>query len=320
LHTGVRAAACIPGIYGKLPTDGGLSPTPRQIVEHHRLNRQLGFARTYVYVINTTWRLPSPAPPDLKLLYTPWLEGLRTSSRGQVWHYNDCVHRAAADGIDWVLLTDVDELLSVPVGDLLAAQAKDVDVVSIGLRQVADRTPAGIAAARPSCNSVPLFDGWLRKHQWRIFDWLGISESVCLGASGRRKNLVRTSTVWACTVHWCLKCIHGPCRVNNTPIEHVSLFETRAEWFPTHSSGARSRLRYYTRNGGQDSPNCTREAFAVPRHSAWNIAAGVGVRSDANFFVTVTAHGLVRLVAVPTVLLSIVCLPLACVLKLSSAF
>lgn len=323
----VRAALCIPAIYGKLPVDGGKSPTPEGILQHHRLNRQLGFAHTYVYVANSSWRLPPPVPPGITLLYTPWVNGMHVATRGQVWQNNDCLHRAAADGFAWALLADADELLSVPVHEVLSAQSEAVDIVSIGLQQVHNRTLAGLAAAQPSCNSVPLFDGWLRQNKWSIFDWLGISENVCLGASGRRKNLVRTRTVWACHIHWCLKCVHGPCVVNNTHTNDVSLLEHREEWFPTRSWNARDKLDYDFWRGSDSSkgrlvraaPHCVRETWMVPRRAAWRLPSSVGVESDLAFFVTITTNSLMRALAVPTILLARFLLPVALAASLLSA-
>ena len=317
-----RAAVCVPAIYGKLPADGGKSPTPDDILQHHRRNQNLGFAHTYVYVANSSWRLPPPAPPGLTLLYTPWVDGMRVATRGQVWQNNDCLHRAAADGFDWVLLADADELLSVPVDEVLSAQDESVDVVSIGLQQVHNRTAAGVAAAQPSCNSVPLFDLWLRRHKWGLFDWLGISEQVCLGGNGRRKNLVRTKRAWACHNHWCLKCVRGPCVVNNTRLDDVSLYEHRKEWFPTHSWEARHQINYAFWRGvdmsrpsqartGQAPPRCPREAWTPPRPAAWKLTNGVGEPSDLSFFLTLMFNSLVNLLAVPATLFAAFFLPAA---------
>ena len=218
-------AMCIPGVYGA-------HITQEDVLRHHRYHRQLGVSHTFLYVANMSWRLPSSVR-HVSVLYTPWVHDHRLHSRGQLWHINDCIHRAGRVGFAWTLNIDLDEwLYLLPRGRLhqsaprdpidppsatlhgfLRRQPASVDVITLGSRTVSNWSTATLAGTRPKCTR------WSSMLPHTVFggirDALGVSAAVCVGPQGHRKHLTRTNRIWACHVHVCEHCQRGPCVVSN---------------------------------------------------------------------------------------------------------
>ena len=173
---------------------------------------------------------------NVTVLHLPWLESITMDKCGrrsqctnaQNWQVNDCIHRAASQGIGYVLSIDFDEfvmLSSVPHMMALVSSAKEV--VTLQSRQ---QNPGTWANGTLVCHEVP----------WISAKWL------CTRQYGRRKHIVRTTSVWIANIHWvdrckpkaheCTvgRCRPRPCRVLN--------LDARNDWM-LHNYRGRDRVK-----------------------------------------------------------------------------
>jgi len=65
-----------------------------------------------VYNVEPGWQLRT-RPPHTTQINLPWVPTHQTSSRGQSWQVQDCIHRSAERGWEWALNIDIDEYLIV---------------------------------------------------------------------------------------------------------------------------------------------------------------------------------------------------------------
>lgn len=190
-------ALCIPPVY-TLQFD-----TVRAHIQHHR---QAGVnAGTFLYVaeesIYRSWRFD--AALQVQMLFLPWLAAFFLHQRGQNWQINDCIHRAASQGIDWTLNIDIDEWLCLGLFGSLAELIRRVagastDVLTFGSR-ASVRFDAKMAASEP-IYCLPCKRGVC------IVDGRVTPRDLCTRHHGRRKHLLRTRSVWVANIHYVDHC------------------------------------------------------------------------------------------------------------------
>ena len=153
----------------------------------HYRGLELGVLRFFVYACDEqSAGLPALAGADTTVVLSPWCMTAPLLARGQNFQLNDCVHRAAAAGIEWVLFCDVDELLVARPGYRLRALLanRKFDVYSFGALRVWRWPNGSIVTYRTDCsrpNSMP--------------------RDLCIAKDGHRKMLVRARRVWAANIH-----------------------------------------------------------------------------------------------------------------------
>jgi hypothetical protein len=175
-------AYCIPPIYnmdlGRLSAD----------ITYHK---NMGIEHAYIYDAECQRSIHIPESTHLCM---NWTRTVRIHQRGQNWHINDCIHRAADDGWEWVLTKDVDEHLTfarpMSINDLVATNA---DVYTFG--RVYENGQTACTDKRYAGTSD-------RTH-------------LCLRWGGYRKYIVRTNAVWYANIHSVDSCISRKCNVKN---------------------------------------------------------------------------------------------------------
>jgi len=235
---------CIPPLYGNF------SAVLDQASQHISYHQQLGVDHTFLYAAPADkdaaaldrWRVPK----GVTLLQLPWLDAFPVWQRGQNFQINDCVHRAAARGFEWVLSLDIDEWLVLPprtrsLHELVRA-AGSVDVFSFGSRRAAT---VQAAADAPSCpplalhmeqhnrtlaymQKMGLCNGTCADAHVHIPSFTCCSMHMCVGALGHRKHLLRAASAFAANIHFVHHCKAGPCRIvdldaGDTYLAHVPM-------------------------------------------------------------------------------------------------
>lgn len=248
-------AVCVPVVYGDfLNTVRGLRWTAR-FLDHYRA---LAVSRFVVYtatdvpglflgddvaLVHVAWLAECAAPSDRKRhgARCDFAANRSIMYWGQNFVLNDCLQRAAAEGFDWTLNVDLDELLTFapPVRDVVAflEERPSADVVSLG-SAVEAPVPCAAQSREAPCVSRPPAQPTCAKCA---------DCALCLRNHGRRKHLSRTRRVAKANVHFvqasaCLG--ETPCAIDDTPthtawLRHFSrpsrrtlLFEGRADWCP----------------------------------------------------------------------------------------
>ena len=204
-------ALCIPPLYGKL--------REARILKHLSFySRQYRFRHTYVY---TTVALHLGQRAETTVLSMPWAMALQLHSRAQNFMENDCVHRAAAHGLEWALSADIDEFLVFNPG-------------ATGLQGLLQRADSGElgrikgVGGGKVVNVLTFGSVWVRYFYLddRARNWDGTIHcsdnyrgplngkddaraKVCAGHAGRRKHLVRTQQMWTVNIHHARNCRTG---------------------------------------------------------------------------------------------------------------
>ena len=204
-------AACLPPIYGSI----GLSNITNFIEDH----KKIGVQHFFIYFANCS----NPLQYDLRnfrtetsLLCMPWVyDEVNIHQRGQIWHMNDCVHRAATVGWKWILLNDLDERLQAST-DFLDSFAK-YDVITFGSKVN---------------NKTTCVDSRFKRNT-----------DMCLRWGGWRKLIVRATNILSVHIHFGVNCLnhtnYSPktCIVCNVPankfwMNHQTHDDFNRRWYP----------------------------------------------------------------------------------------
>ena len=99
-------ALCIPPVYNNI--------SAARVMMHIDHHMRLGVGHVFLYVAEQGWSLPTE-PVYVTQINMVWLHRYPiVTQRGQGWQMNDCIHRAAHRGWEWVLSIDIDEFVFLP--------------------------------------------------------------------------------------------------------------------------------------------------------------------------------------------------------------
>ena len=170
-------AACVPPIYGSI----GLS----NIVEYIDHHRKIGIRHFFIYFTNCSnylqYELQSVLlNTNMSLLCMPWVNYEKNiHQRGQLWHMNDCVHRARSIGWKWVLFNDIDERLHI--SSTFLNKFSKYDVITFGSK-LNNKTTCIDARYKRNINMCLRWGGWrkLVVHTMNILNVYVHFEGNCL--------------------------------------------------------------------------------------------------------------------------------------------
>lgn len=180
-------AACVPPLYAR-----DLDAHFRMVNTFMTTHRALGIDRFFIYTCDAaSANHSSLQQSDTTLILTTFCATSRMTMRGQNWMINDCIHRAAAANVEWVLSCDIDERLAfhptLGLRELLNSDAaRTADVLTLGSKQVW-RWPNGTIKN----TLLHCFGGSPRK-----------DPRLCIGFYGHRKHFTRAQHVWLANLHF----------------------------------------------------------------------------------------------------------------------
>ena len=203
-------AACIPPLYGNISTG--------EVSSYINYHKSIGIQHFFFYFTNCSQE-QNIIFDDFRIstICTPWVNHVRKiHQRGQLFHMNDCIHRAASIGWKWVLLNDLDERLHVPFNFF---NGRMDDVITFG--SLMDNN---ITCIDPRYQKTPNF---------------------CLRWGGWRKMVVQAHSIWNIYVHFPDACVENikekQCNTTNVDaniyyIDHLrkqkQLFHAKYEGIP----------------------------------------------------------------------------------------
>ena len=224
-------AVCVPPLYG---TASGFTLQPAWLIRWYTHYHALGATHFMFFTLDDApLRAVMPiaeahpdqisvqrlAPAAVQLLQNIW-------QRGQALILNDCIHRAAARGVGWVLSIDIDEIILAAPHSQLSSFSQ---ITAMMLDQHYDVVSFGSIAA--PCSS---FDKCIRLGKGGgvahcLSDSAGpaLAPATCPTSHGRRKYLVRARSVLAARIHEVLVCRElstakvRRCQVRDLPADEV---------------------------------------------------------------------------------------------------
>ena len=197
-------AACVPPVYTVPAPLGNATATKMQVADFMQHHRAAGITHFFIYTCDADIAAEATLQaPDTTVLLTTFCATTNMTMRAQNWMINDCIHRSAAAGLEWVLSCDIDERLAFKQGS--------------SLRQLLDEYPTADALTLGSVLRWRHPDGTVagtRTHcQTR-----GSDPATCTGYYGHRKHLTRAHRLFAANLHfilsgtWVRRCRRGMTR------------------------------------------------------------------------------------------------------------